>query len=152
MHSAMMLLGVLFGLLAQASTLPVKNSTGVHEGKLRLKRKYSDEVHDHDEMTAMDQILVVNSRMRAPRGLSFREGDIATSYIRSAINCPGNACLWPKAVDGFVYVPFIISPLYDDMDRITIETGMQDISSGTCIKFVPRTHESSFLDIQPRYG
>lgn len=38
------------------------------------------------------------------------------------------------------------------MDRITIETGMQDISSGTCIKFVPRTHEASFLDIQPRYG
>lgn len=40
----------------------------------------------------------------------------------------------------------------DDMDRITIETGMQDISAGTCIKFVPRTHEASFLDIQPRYG
>lgn len=40
----------------------------------------------------------------------------------------------------------------DDMDRITIETGMQDISSGTCIKFIPRTHEGNFLDIQPRYG
>ncbi|KAJ0070354.1 hypothetical protein NL108_007703, partial [Boleophthalmus pectinirostris] len=39
-----------------------------------------------------------------------------------------------------------------DMDRITIETGMQDISAGTCIKFVPRTHEASFLDIQPRFG
>lgn len=38
------------------------------------------------------------------------------------------------------------------MDRITIENGMQDISSGTCIKFVPRTHEANFLDIQPRYG
>ncbi len=40
----------------------------------------------------------------------------------------------------------------DDMDRITIENGMQDITAGTCIKFVPRTHEGSFLDIQPRYG
>lgn len=40
----------------------------------------------------------------------------------------------------------------DDMDRITIENGMQDISSGTCIKFLPRTHEGNFLDIQPRYG
>lgn len=38
------------------------------------------------------------------------------------------------------------------MDRITIEGGMQDISSGTCIKFIPRTHEPNFLDIQPRYG
>lgn len=42
--------------------------------------------------------------------------------------------------------------MVDDMDRITVETGMQDISAGTCIKFVPRTHEASFLDIQPRYG
>lgn len=42
--------------------------------------------------------------------------------------------------------------MVDDMDRITIETGMQDISAGTCIKFVPRTHEANFLDIQPRYG
>lgn len=38
------------------------------------------------------------------------------------------------------------------MDRITIEGGMQDISSGTCIKFIPRTREPNFLDIQPRYG
>ncbi|KAJ3591738.1 hypothetical protein NHX12_006870 [Muraenolepis orangiensis] len=90
--------------------------------------------------------------LRPPRGMSFKEGDIANSYMRSAITCPGNACLWPKSVDGFVYVPYIVSPLYDDMDRITIETGMQDISIDTCVKFVPRTHEGSFLDIQPRYG
>lgn len=38
------------------------------------------------------------------------------------------------------------------MDRITIENGMNDIASGTCIKFIHRTHEASFLDIQPRYG
>ncbi|XP_062287274.1 high choriolytic enzyme 1 [Scomber scombrus] len=152
MLSTMMLLGILFGLLTQAYTLPVKNSTGVHEGKVRLKRKYSDETPDWDEMNIMDKIMEVNNRLRAPRGMSFKEGDIASSYIRSAITCPGNTCLWPKSVDGFVYVPYIISPVYDDMDRITIETGMQDISSGTCIKFVPRTHEASFLDIQPRYG
>ncbi|XP_007570355.2 high choriolytic enzyme 1 isoform X2 [Poecilia latipinna] len=152
MVSRVVLLGVLFGVLIPVDMVPVKNSTDVHEGKLRLKRKYSDELMDRDEMTAMDQILEVNSRLRAPRGLSFREGDIAYSYVRSAINCPGNACLWPKSIDGFVYVPYLLSPVYDDMDRITIETGMQEISSGTCIKFIPRTHEASFLDIQPRYG
>lgn len=116
------------------------------------------------------------SELKLPRGMSLKDGDIASSYLRSALICPGNACLWPKAIDGFVYVPYIISPLYgtvwihtpnaleviqmsnihfymvDDMDRITIEGGMQDISSGTCIKFIPRTHEPNFLDIQPRYG
>ncbi|KAM9346848.1 uncharacterized protein ABDE67_011161 [Symphorus nematophorus] len=152
MHPAMILLGVFFGLLTQVYTLPVKNTTEAHEGKLRLRRKYSDEITDRDQMNAMDQILLVNSKLRAPRGFSFREGDIVSSYIRSAITCPGNACLWPKSIDGFVYVPFIMSPLYDDMDRITIENGMQDISSGTCIKFIQRTHEANFLDIQPRYG
>lgn len=50
------------------------------------------------------------------------------------------------------YENFWLFLMSDDMDRITIETGMQDISSGTCIKFVPRTHEANFLDIQPRYG
>ncbi|XP_070296111.1 high choriolytic enzyme 2, partial [Salvelinus sp. IW2-2015] len=89
------------------------------------------------------------------RGLSFREGDIASSYntqSRSAITCPGNSCLWPKSVDGFVYVPYIISPQYDDMDRITIEMGMLDILLETCVKFVPRSHETNYLDIQPRFG
>lgn len=47
---------------------------------------------------------------------------------------------------------YVFSFMADDMDRITIETGMQDIASGTCIKFIPRTHEGNFLDIQPRYG
>lgn len=118
------------------------------------------------------------AELRLPRGMSLRDGDIANSHLRSAMICPGNACLWPKAIDGFVYVPYLISPVYgtvwihilnalrvtkmsncyfsfvmvDDMDRITIEGGMQDISSGTCIKFIPRTHEPNFLDIQPRYG
>lgn len=101
----------------------------------------SEEVLDHDDMTSMDQILDVNHRketvnytelfrckffsalqkktfssgLRAPRGMSIRDGDIAVSYLRSAINCPGNACLWPKSVDGFVYVPYILSPLYGRM-------------------------------------
>lgn len=44
--------------------------------------------------------------------MSLKDGDIASSYLRSALICPGNACLWPKAIDGFVYVPYIISPLY----------------------------------------
>lgn len=50
-----------------------------------------------------------------------------------------------------IFIQIVLASV-DDMDRITIETGMQDISAGSCIKFVPRTHEANFLDIQPRYG
>lgn len=52
----------------------------------------------------------------------------------------------------FLLQPIYLSTTADDMDRITIENGMNDIASGTCIKFIHRTHEASFLDIQPRYG
>lgn len=44
--------------------------------------------------------------------MSLKDGDIASSHLRSALICPGNACLWPKAIDGFVYVPYLISPVY----------------------------------------
>uniref|UniRef100_A0A672PQK9 Metalloendopeptidase n=1 Tax=Sinocyclocheilus grahami TaxID=75366 RepID=A0A672PQK9_SINGR len=86
------------------------------------------------------------------RGFPLREGDILSSGSRGAITCLVDSCRWPRSVDGFVYVPYIISPIYDDMDRITIETGMLDISSATCVKFVPRTHEANFLNIQSRTG
>lgn len=52
------------------------------------------------------------AELRLPRGMSLRDGDIANSHLRSALICPGNACLWPKAIDGFVYVPYLISPVY----------------------------------------
>ncbi|XP_041120346.1 high choriolytic enzyme 2 [Polyodon spathula] len=107
-----------------------------------------------EDRTAMDKILELNEYELTsnPAGLTFTEGDIVVPNKRSAITCTGNSCLWPKSVDGFVYVPYIISPQYNNRDRITIEIGMQDISTGTCIRFVPRTHQADYLDIQPRFG
>ncbi|KAK6468029.1 high choriolytic enzyme 1-like [Huso huso] len=40
------------------------------------------------------------------------EGDIVVSNSRNAMNCPDNSCFWPKASDGFVYVPYTISSEY----------------------------------------
>lgn len=146
MISTLISMGVLVGLLSHTYSFPTI------WGRMRFQKKYSDEIGQED-MNAMDKILVMNGRLSNPRGLYFKEGDIARAQtVRSAITCQGNTCLWPKSVDGFVYVPYIISPQYDDMDRITIETGMLDISSKTCVKFVPRTHQESYVDIQPRLG
>ncbi|XP_076857296.1 high choriolytic enzyme 1 [Brachyhypopomus gauderio] len=144
--------GVVLGLVMQSWALPLQNSSAVHETKTRSKRRFSEEYLSPDDMNPMDRILRVNGMLAGVRGFSFREGDIASSGVWSAITCPGQSCLWSKSVDGFVYVPYTISPLYDNMDRITIEVGMQDISDGTCVKFVPRTHQANFLDIQPKLG
>lgn len=56
----------------------------------------------------------------------------------------------------FSFIIFILLKLYyfavDNMDRITIEMGMLDITSVTCVKFVPRTHQADFVEIQPKFG
>ncbi|KAG2459605.1 UVS2 protein, partial [Polypterus senegalus] len=87
-----------------------------------------------------------------PEGTTFREGDIAVSQRRSPISCFARSCLWPKSVDGFVYVPYNLSSQYNDIEKMAIETGMQDIANGTCIRFVPRSHESNYLNIQSKTG
>lgn len=53
--------------------------------------------------------------------MTLREGDIASTYMRSAIACANNACLWPKSIDGFVYIPYILSPLYGAITQFSWE-------------------------------
>ncbi|XP_051998748.1 hatching enzyme 1.2 [Xyrauchen texanus] len=141
----MLCVGIFVGLVLDSWSLPVQT-------KLRSKRGYLEQYMEPEEMNAMDKILRANEMSGFYTRFAFREGDIVSSGARSAITCSGDSCLWPKSVDGFVYVPYILSQQYDDMDRITIETGMLDISSSTCVKFVPRTHQANFLNIQSRSG
>ncbi|KAJ8350471.1 hypothetical protein SKAU_G00256010 [Synaphobranchus kaupii] len=143
---------ILLGVAAHTWGLPVQNATATHEAKLRFRRQFSDGFWSLSKMNAMDKILRTNRFIGRLSGMVLKEGDIARSTVRSAITCPENSCLWPKSVDGNVYVAYVISPQYDNMDRMTIETGMQDISTGTCVKFVPRSHEANFLDVQPKRG
>ncbi|XP_026073083.1 high choriolytic enzyme 1-like [Carassius auratus] len=149
----MLCVGIFVGLVLESWSLPVQNSSLVHQTRLRSKRDYPGKLVFHEDMNAMDRILGVNQRMCVSRDFPLREGDILSSGSHGAhVTCLADPCRWPRSVDGFVYVPYIISPLYEDMDRITIETGMLDISSATCVKFVPRTHEANFLNIESRTG
>ncbi|XP_028971386.2 high choriolytic enzyme 1 [Esox lucius] len=150
-------LGIILWMMTQTCSLPVKNSSVTRDLRRRFVRGYSESSMYPEDMNAMDKILKANGKRGFPRarGLFVRDGDIVSRYSfnsRSAITCPAKSCLWPKSVDGFVYVPYIISPSYNDIDRIIIEMGMLDISSETCVKFVPRSHEAHYLDIQPRGG
>ncbi|KAG9271773.1 hatching enzyme 1.2 [Astyanax mexicanus] len=144
--------GIVLGMVLQAWTLPLQNSSAVQEVRVRSRRGVSEEFPSPDEMNPMDRILEANRYLTGLTGYTFREGDIASAGPFSTITCPGQTCLWPKSVDGFVYVPYALSMQYDTMDRITIEMGMLDISSKSCVKFVPRTHQANFLDIQPKFG
>lgn len=107
-----------------------------------------------NEMTAMDKIMEANELQTSPvmEGTNVREGDIAVTNRRGVKTCFARSCLWAKSVDGYVYVPYYISTEYDDMDRVAIQGGMEGIENGTCIRFVPRTHQRDFIDIQPKSG
>ncbi|XP_030613591.1 low choriolytic enzyme isoform X3 [Archocentrus centrarchus] len=39
-----------------------------------------------------------------------------------------------------------------DLDATLIKKGMENIEAGTCVRFVPRTHQRDYIDIQPKSG
>uniref|UniRef100_A0A3Q2QF74 Metalloendopeptidase n=1 Tax=Fundulus heteroclitus TaxID=8078 RepID=A0A3Q2QF74_FUNHE len=105
------------------------------------------------EGTAMDKIIKANEiyASRIIDGSStLREGDIAVSTGRRSKICFARTCLWSKSVDGHVYVPYMLSPEYC-RSRL-IKEGMDNIEDSTCIRFVPRTHQRDYIDIQPKSG
>ena len=40
----------------------------------------------------------------------------------------------------------------DDLDQRIIKSGMENMERGTCVRFVPWTHQRDYLDIQPKSG
>ncbi|XP_015214709.1 hatching enzyme 1.2-like isoform X2 [Lepisosteus oculatus] len=145
---------ILLGLTAYACAFPIQNASDIIEETKRFKRSFSEELLSQDEMTAMDKIMEANEYQAAPPmpGMSFREGDIAVSKGQRSMSCFARSCLWPKSVDGYVYVPYNMSSDYNEIDRMIIESGMESISNSTCIRFVPWTHQRNYLNIQPMSG
>ncbi|XP_031433702.1 hatching enzyme 1.2 [Clupea harengus] len=105
-------------------------------------------------MTAMDQIIEANEYEAASitEGTTLREGDIAVSNRMGSKTCFARSCLWSKSVDGHVYIAYTLSPEYNELDEKTIMKGMELIEEDTCVRFVPRTHQRDYLDIQPKSG
>ncbi|XP_028249912.1 low choriolytic enzyme-like [Parambassis ranga] len=107
------------------------------------------------DATAMDTIIKANEFQvsRIIDGTTtLREGDIAVSTGRRSKACFARSCLWSKSVDGHVYIAYSLSPDYSEMETKQIEKGMENIEKGTCVRFVPRTHQRDYIDIQPMSG
>ncbi|KAM9366251.1 low choriolytic enzyme-like [Symphorus nematophorus] len=80
-------------------------------------------------------------------------GDIAIpTGLQNADPCVRRGCLWPKARDGNVYVPYRISSQYSTRERDTIIRGLRSFAASTCIRFTPRNRQADFVDIQSRSG
>ncbi|KAM9850863.1 high choriolytic enzyme 1 [Aulostomus maculatus] len=110
---------------------------------------------EHGDGTAMEDIIKTNE-FQASRIIdgttSLREGDIAVSSGRRSKVCFARSCLWSKSVDGHVYIAYRLSPDYSEMETKLIKKAMENVEKGTCVRFVPRTHQRDYIDIQPKSG
>ncbi|XP_010766645.1 low choriolytic enzyme isoform X2 [Notothenia coriiceps] len=130
----------------------------IHAQKLLFSPKWGPvgyKEHDDDDRTAMDEIIKANE-FQASRlidgSTTLREGDIAVSSGRRSKVCFARSCLWSKSVDGHVYVAYSLSPKYSEMETKMIKKGMDGVEKGTCVRFVPRTHQRDYVEIQPKTG
>uniref|UniRef100_A0A3B4B0B9 Metalloendopeptidase n=1 Tax=Periophthalmus magnuspinnatus TaxID=409849 RepID=A0A3B4B0B9_9GOBI len=81
------------------------------------------------------------------------EGDIAVPYgLQNADPCTARGCLWPKATDGNVYVPYRISNQYSQRETNTIIDGLRSFAQSTCVRFTPLDRQRDFVDIQSQGG
>ncbi|KAM7014901.1 high choriolytic enzyme 1-like [Tautogolabrus adspersus] len=80
-------------------------------------------------------------------------GDIAVpTGLQNADPCTSRGCLWPKAADGNVYVPYRISQEYSRRERNLIIQGLRSFASCTCIRFTPLDQQRDFVDIKSLTG
>ncbi|XP_060731584.1 hatching enzyme 1.2 isoform X1 [Tachysurus vachellii] len=134
----------------------LQHSIGSELRNVRYRSSYADSIMSYlqeNERTAVDTIMDINDyeAVDVKDGVKLREGDIAVSS-RTEKSCFAQSCLWSKSVDGHVYIAYTLSPEYTEVDRRTIKQGMNLIERNTCVRFVPRTHQRDFLDIQPKTG
>ncbi|XP_049899574.1 hatching enzyme 1.2-like [Epinephelus moara] len=81
-------------------------------------------------------------------------GDIAVpDGFQNADPCTARGCLWPKATDGNVYVPYRISNQYSSREKAIITRGLESFSSFSCIRFRPsRSSDRDWLSIESKDG
>ncbi|CAF95053.1 unnamed protein product [Tetraodon nigroviridis] len=116
--------------------------------------EYSGHSTEDDDFSVSTLLEKANNNL----GKSFGDplvlfGDIAVpSGLGNADPCTSRGCLWPKASDGNVYIPFTISNQYSTRERDVITNALNTFQRTTCIRFTPRTRQRDFVDIQSRGG
>ncbi|KAM9302073.1 embryonic protein UVS.2-like [Gastrophryne carolinensis] len=94
-----------------------------------------------------EDVMSTIERMNRGSRKALRFGDIDMAEGRSALSCPSGKCFWPKSADGLVNVPYTLEWRYSEDDRATIAQAMLEFATLTCVRFVPRTTESNYLNI-----
>ncbi|XP_036951501.1 high choriolytic enzyme 1-like [Acanthopagrus latus] len=136
--SASLLLLLLLG-LCQAHPLQ-------EEGGQEEVEEEEEEVPDTMDITT--RILTSNNATDE----MLLEGDLLAPKTRNAMTCWSQSCLWRKASNGLVMIPFTMSAEFSSFERQKIDRGMKAFHSSTCIRFVPRQNEYDYISVENRGG
>ncbi|KAM6973451.1 high choriolytic enzyme 2-like isoform 1-T1 [Aplochiton taeniatus] len=124
-------LGLLALLVVSACAEEVTKELSVSE-LLELANK--DVVHTRSEPTVIDDIAY------------------DSEAERNADPCTSRGCMWGKSNDGKVYVPYTIANQYSSRELSIIQRGLDSFSGFSCIRFVKRTNQRDYLQIQSLNG
>ncbi|XP_067350054.1 high choriolytic enzyme 1-like [Channa argus] len=118
-----------------------------------VKRQSGDNAEEDEPVLSVSEQLERANRNLNPmeEGVQLK-GDMALSNHRNADPCVQNGCKWPKSSDGNVYIPYVIANSYSSEQLGVITSAMNSISTATCIRFIPRTTETAYIDIQSLDG
>ncbi|KAK3510037.1 hypothetical protein QTP70_026244 [Hemibagrus guttatus] len=131
---------------------------------LGFSQALSLDQHEHVDITS--RILTINNVLLIGFILSLSlcvllvegsselllEGDILLPKGRNGLVCSDSSCFWKKSSDGLVEVPYTLSSVFSFTDRTVIASAMASFHSKTCVRFVPRTNQTSYLSIESKDG
>uniref|UniRef100_A0A4W5K545 Metalloendopeptidase n=1 Tax=Hucho hucho TaxID=62062 RepID=A0A4W5K545_9TELE len=108
-------------------------------------------IDNHEAVDITERILTANNGSDE----MLMEGDLVVPRTRNAMQCMhgGNSCLWNKASNGYVEVPYTIEDSrFTPSDRQNIEYAVQSFHSKTCIRFVPRGNQKDYISFESLNG
>uniref|UniRef100_A0AAQ4QUD1 Metalloendopeptidase n=1 Tax=Gasterosteus aculeatus aculeatus TaxID=481459 RepID=A0AAQ4QUD1_GASAC len=124
------------------------------QGPFENGEEYSGHTVEDDEFSV--STLLEKANVNVGKNLDeplVMFGDIAVpTGLQNADPCVTRGCLWPKATDGNVYVPFRIANSFSQRQRTTIIEGLRSFAASTCIRFTPLNRQRDFVDIQSLSG
>ncbi|XP_059208269.1 high choriolytic enzyme 1-like [Centropristis striata] len=132
--SASLLLLLLLGL---SQALPLQEEGGEEE---------EEEVPDTVDIST--RILMSNNATDE----ILLEGDLLAPTTRNAMTCWNQQCLWRKASNGLVIIPYTMTSQFTRWEVQKIQYAMNSFHSSTCLRFVPRTNQYDYISMEKRAG
>ncbi|XP_040184665.1 embryonic protein UVS.2-like [Rana temporaria] len=130
------------------------NGNATHVVKIRLENVVEKEDRTMAERPRVEPpevfSLIIASNKESK--VLLHEGDIAVDFGRNAMKCDDNSCRWTKNSTGFVNVPYTLSSTYSSSNIAVFLGAMQEFATLTCVRFIPRSTESDYVQIMDAAG